>query len=150
MQYLQVFSARKKTIMFSVWLKTWSFIIPGSPPDPTGASLKVTLGQAETKTPIYFSLSENRFVTQSHRTAFYSSSSNTKNKSVHLWEILHFVVHFRLDVLDPINIWFLHCNLQAENFLLKHYPDEHSSVRNLPGFMPVSSNCFWELIQTQD
>lgn len=25
---------------------------------------------------------------------------------------------FRLDVLDPINIWFLHCNLQAENFRL--------------------------------
>lgn len=149
-QYLQVFSARKKTLSSGFDWKGEVLSPQGAQPDPTGASLKETPGQAESQTPIYFCLSESKFVTQSHRTPLCSSSSNTKNKSGHLWEILCFVVYLRLDVLDPINIWFLHCNLQAENFLLKHYPAEHSSVRNLPGFMPVSPNCFWELIQTQD
>lgn len=149
LQYLQVFSAGKKTLYPLGLIENVKFYHPREAPDPTGTSLKSD-SRPGWNPDTHLFLSESRFVTQSHRTALCSSSSNTKNKSEHWWEILHFVVHLRLDVLEPINIWFLHCNLQAENFLLKHHPDEQSSVRNLPGFVPASPNCFWELIQTRD
>jgi len=42
-----------------------------------------------------------------------------------------------MDILKPINILFLRCNFQAEKFLFKRYTDEHSTVINLTGFMPV-------------